>query len=335
MSSNPIFSDLIASKGYVIADGAMGTQLFEAGLDSGNPPESWNVDHPEKIRNVHRAYLHAGADLILTNSFGGNHFRLKLHSLQDQVYELNRAAAHNAKLAADEETGRSGRTVLVAGSMGPTGELLSPLGEMTVSKCEEAYAEQAEALTDGGADLLWIETMSDLAEAEAAVRGVRRASDLPVTVTMSFDTAGRTMMGLSAHMMSRRLETLDLAAIGANCGGLLADTEAAVVDIASNSKDSMADGTNPLVISKPNAGIPEWKADAMAYNGNPQIMAASAHRMLTAGATILGACCGSTPEHIAKMSAVLSGAEPVPDTPSPASSKTTTLKLRKRRRRQR
>lgn len=346
-TTDTVLSDLIASQGCVIADGAMGTQLFAAGLDSGNPPEAWNVDHPTKIQAVHQAYLQAGSDMILTNSFGGNSFRLKLHDLHNKTLELNEAAAHNARKAADEESERNGRPVLVAGSMGPTGELLSPLGEMTVSACEEAYARQAEGLAAGGVDLLWVETMSDLDEVMAAVSGARMASILPVAVTMSFDTVGRTMMGVTGQMTIQRLKELDLVAVGANCGNQLADTEAAVVQmIASLGREKSEDETSNggssasiAVIVKANAGIPEWKRTAMVYNGSPEMMAASAHRMLSAGATIIGGCCGTTPEHVRKISSVLKGGEPVPDIPAPistsTSSESTTTTRRRQRRRQR
>ena len=220
---------LLEAKGYVVADGAMGTQLFAVGLCAGDPPEAWNVHHAEEVRAIHRAYLQAGADLVITNSFGGTRFRLALHSLEDEVVELNEAAARVARVEADAEIERTGRPALVAGSMGPTGELLTPLGNMSAAACEAAFAEQAEGLAAGGADLLWIETMSDLDEVEAAVRGARSACDLPVAATMSFDTAGRTMMGVTGTEMAERLSGLGLAAMGANCGNNVADTEAAVI----------------------------------------------------------------------------------------------------------
>ena len=185
MAASAVFSELLAAKGYALADGAMGTQLFAMGLAAGEPPEAWNADRPAEIQAVHRSYLRAGADLVLTNSFGGNRFRLALHGLQDRVVELNEAAARNARLAADEESERAGRPVLVAGSMGPTGELLEPMGGMTAARCVAAFAEQAAGLAAGGADLLWIETMSDLREVRAAVRGARSAGDLPVAATMT------------------------------------------------------------------------------------------------------------------------------------------------------
>ena len=321
--------ELLAAKGYVVADGAMGTQLFAVGLSAGDPPEAWNVHHAEEVRAIHRAYYRAGADLVVTNSFGGTRFRLALHSLEDQVAELSAAAARNARIEADAEADRTGRPVLVAGSMGPTGELLEPMGNMSAAACQAAFAEQAEGLAAGGADLLWIETMSDLDEVEAAVRGARSACDLPVAATMSFDTAGRTMMGVTGTELAERLRELGLAAMGANCGNNVADTEAAVINVAAAS-------TGTPVISKPNAGVPEWSGDALVYDGTPDVLAAHAHRARSAGVTVIGSCCGSTPAHTAKIVAVLRGDEPPPDIESgPPSAAGTEDRLARRRTRRR
>ena len=320
--------EVLAAKGYLVADGAMGTQLFAVGLSAGDPPEAWNVHHAEEVRAIHRAYLQAGADLVVTNSFGGTRFRLALHSLQDQVAELSEAAARNARIEADVEAERTGRPVLVAGSMGPTGELLQPMGNMSAAACEAAFAEQAAGLAAGGADVLWIETMSDLDEVEAAVRGARSTCDLGVAATMSFDTAGRTMMGVSGTELAERLGELGLAAVGANCGNNVADTEAAVIAMA------MASTATP-VISKPNAGVPVWSGDALVYDGTPEVLAAHAHRARSAGVAVIGSCCGSTPAHTAKIAAVLRGDEPPPDIESapPSASKTEDRLARRRTRR--
>ncbi len=298
-------SGLLKANGHVLADGAMGTQLFAVGLGAGDPPEAWNLHHAEQVRAIHRAYLRAGADLVITNSFGGTSFRLALHGLDDRGVELNAAAARNARIEADAEAERTGRSVLVAGSMGPTGELLEPMGNMSAAECEAAFAEQAEGLAAGGADMLWIETMSDLDEVEAAVRGARSACDLDVAATMSFDTAGRTMMGVTGADLAERLDGLGLAAVGANCGNNVADTEAAVIAAASSASTP--------VVSKPNAGVPVWSGDALVYDGTPEVLAAHAHRVRAAGVAVIGSCCGSTPTHTAKIAAVLRGDEPPPD----------------------
>ena len=321
--------ELLQAKGYVVADGAMGTQLFAVGLSAGDPPEAWNVHHAEEVRAIHRAYLRAGADLVVTNSFGGTSFRLALHGLQDRVAELNEAAARVARIETDTEMERAGRRLLVAGSMGPTGELLEPLGSMSAAACEAAFAKQAEGLAKGGADVLWIETMSDLDELEAAVRGARSACDLPVAATMSFDTAGRTMMGVTGAELAQRLDGLALAAMGANCGNNIGDTEAAVSAVAAAS-------TGTPVISKPNAGVPVWSDDALVYDGTPEVMAAHAHRARAAGVAVIGSCCGSTPAHTAKIAAVLAGDEPPPDIDSaPPSTSATEDRLARRRTRRR
>ncbi|MCY3662134.1 MAG: homocysteine S-methyltransferase family protein [bacterium] len=294
-----VFAEFWDTKGYVVADGAMGTRLFAQGLVSGDSPERFNLVAPGRIRDVHRSHLRAGADLVLTNSFGANGLRLRLHNLGERTLELNEAAATIAREAAEAECRRGGeRTVLVAGSMGPTGELLEPLGTMTAADCEQTFAEQAEGLAQGGVDLLWIETMSDLGEVEAAVRGARSACDLPVAVTMSFDTAGHTMMGVSATVAAERLGGLDLAALGANCGNNFEDTEAAALAVHAARPDLP-------VISKPNAGIPYWSGNTFHYTGTPEMLAAHAQRAHQGGVRIIGACCGSTPAHIAAIAAAL------------------------------
>ncbi len=295
-----IFLEKLQSESYLILDGAMGTLLFDMGLEQGAPPEEWNVTHPERIQEVHRRYIEAGSNIVLTNSFGGTTYRLKLHSLQDRVYELNKAAAENGRLAAT----KAPHPIIVAGSMGPTGELMLPLGTMTVDEAEAAFAEQAKGLADGGVDLLWIETMSDLNEVRAAVAGVRSVCDLPIAATMSFDTNGRTMMGVTAEQTIKTLGELNLDAIGANCGQNLPDTMAAVQKMHQLYPDI------PL-ISKANAGIPHWNStDALVYDGTPDVMAGYAYHVHQLGATLVGACCGSSPDTIRAMRAALSGELP-------------------------
>ena len=301
-----VLHDLLAERGTLLIDGAMGTELFARGLGSGDPPEMWNVDHPDRVTAVHADYVNAGSDIVLTNSFGGTGFRLKLHKLDDRCIELNRAAAQVARAAADAHLAETGRRVLVAGSMGPTGELLEPMGSMTPATCADAFREQAIGLHEGGADLLWIETMSHLDEIAAAVEGARSVSDLPVCATLSFDTAGRTMMGVSGEDAVNRLAELGVDAIGANCGNNLADTEAALHEMRAANPDV-------LLISKANAGMPEWHGTELHYSGEPEVMAAHAVRQREAGIQIIGACCGSSPKHLAVMRQVLDGDLPVPE----------------------
>ena len=317
-------TELLNTNGFLVIDGAMGTELFAAGLSAGDPPELWNVDHPDRIRAIHQAYVDAGSDIVLTNSFGGNRHRLKLHSLEVRVHELNAAAAANARTIADS----ADRPVLVAGSMGPTGELFEPLGALTAAEAQEAFAEQAAGLSDGGADILWLETMSALPEVEAGVLGARSTSGLPIVVTLSFDTAGRTMMGITGEDAGALLAELGVDGIGANCGANLADTEAAVVAIHS------ACGDIP-VVSKANAGIPVWKGAELEYDATPEVLSAHAHRLREAGVSIIGACCGSTPDHIAMIRAVLDGDRPVPDIASPVATATVGSGERTDRRRRR
>ena len=319
-------TELLGANGFLVTDGAMGTQLFAAGLMAGDPPEVWNLEHPDRIRAIHQSYVDAGSDIILTNSFGGNRHRLKLHSMEGQVHQLNAAAAAIGRDVADS----ADRRVLVAGSMGPTGELIRPLGELTSDEAQVAFAEQAAGLADGGADILWMETMSALAEVEAGVLGARSASDLPIVVTLSFDTAGRTMMGLTGEDAGARLAELGVAGIGANCGANLADTEAAVAAIRSVCGDIP-------VVSRANAGIPVWKGAELEYDGTPEILAAHANRLRAAGISIIGACCGSDPSHISMIRAVLDGNQSAPDVAPPIATVTVgaeeRLKRRKHRRR--
>ncbi len=290
------FRELIASGETILLDGAMGTLLMASGLAPGDPPEEWNVLYPERLQDVHKAYIEAGSRIILTNTFGGSRYRLKLHGLQDRVTELNKAATVNARVAADSTT----ELVAVAGSIGPTGELLEPMGAMTFDEAQAAFAEQAAALTDGGVDVLWIETMSDLDEVRAAVSGARSASDLPLVATMSFDTRGYTMMGVSPAKALESLGGLDLIAIGGNCGSTLAETGAALEAMRSLDIDAM-------LIAKPNAGIPRWVDSDLVYDGTPDIMADFARQMRDLGVQLIGSCCGSTPDHTRAMRAALNG----------------------------
>lgn len=278
----------------------MGTLLFGVGLEQGAAPEEWNVTHPERIQEVHRRYIEAGSNIVMTNSFGGTCYRLKLHNLQERVYELNKAAAENARAAAANVP----QLVLVAGSMGPTGELMEPMGTMTFDDAKAAFAQQAKGLADGGVDVLWIETMSDLDEVRAAVAGARSVSNLPVAATMSFDTNGRTMMGVTAEQTIRVLGELNLAAIGANCGQNLPDTMAAIQAMHKIHPDI------PL-ISKANAGIPHWSSDGeLVYDGVPEVMAGYAYYVHQQGAQLIGACCGSSPATIRAIRAALNGEIP-------------------------
>jgi len=281
---------LLAQRPWLLADGAMGSNLFARGLTSGEAPELWNTEHPQRIRELQRSFIEAGADIILTNSFGGNRHRLKLHQAEGRVAELNEAAAGLARAEVD----KAGRTVLVGGSMGPTGEILEPLGPLSVAEARESFAEQATALARGGADILWIETMSSAEETEAAIEGAR-CTGLPIVTTLSFDTNGRTMMGITPAELAHLSHKHRLAACGSNCGVGAAELVASIVNLA-----AAADPT-AILVAKANCGIPQYVDGEIRFNGTPELMAEYARIALDAGARIIGGCCGTTPEHLRAM----------------------------------
>ena len=283
-------TNLLSEREWLLADGATGSNLFDRGLQSGDAPELWNVEHPQRIADLHRAFVEAGADIILTNTFGGTRHRLKLHKSENRVAELNEAAARLARGEAD----RVERAVLVAGSMGPTGEILEPLGPLMLEAAREAFAEQAGALKSGGADLLWIETMSSVEETEAAVAGAR-TTGLPVVATLSFDTNGRTMMGITPSELAELHRRNHLAACGSNCGTGPAELVACIVNLATASEPSA------ILVAKANCGIPQFVNGAIRFDGTPELMAEYACLSLDAGARIIGGCCGTTPDHLRVM----------------------------------
>ncbi|MBK7897062.1 MAG: betaine--homocysteine S-methyltransferase [Candidatus Promineifilaceae bacterium] len=288
---------LLATHDYLIADGGMGTMLMAAGLEQGDPPEMWNVLHPDRIRAVHRGYVEAGAQIILTNSFGGTSFRLKLHKLQDRAFELNKAAAELARAEADA----ADHPVVVGGSLGPTGEIMEPVGAMKYADAVAAFAEQAAGLAAGGADVLWIETMSDISEVRAAVEGCRESTNLPVVATMTFDTNGRTMMGVTPVQAFTELSAMNLIALGGNCGNGPEEIEGVIQAMYAANQEF------PFV-AKSNAGIPEYLHGHLHYNGTPEVMAEYAVKVRNYGARIIGACCGSSPAHVAAMRNALANA---------------------------
>jgi 5-methyltetrahydrofolate--homocysteine methyltransferase len=286
---------LLSDYPVILADGAMGTMLFEAGLEFGDAPEMWNLLHPERVRAVHRRHLEAGAQILLTNTFGGNRFRLKLHNLQDRVVALNRAAAENLRAAIDE----AGVTAVAAGDIGPTGEILAPLGDMAYEEAVAAFAEQAGALIAGGVDAIWIETMSSLEEVEAAVAGVRQVSaDVPIITTMTFDTHGRTMMGVRPEQAARALQGLGAVAVGGNCGNGPEEILAVIEKMHATLPEA-------VLVAKANAGIPTLVEGKAVYGASPEDMARYATAVAAAGARIIGGCCGNSPAHLHAMAAAL------------------------------
>ena len=287
---------LLASRSVLLADGAMGTSLFAQGLATGDAPELWNLTEAAGVRAVHQGFVEAGSDLILTNSFGANRCRLTLHGAETRVAELNRAAAGLARAVADGAP----RKVLVAGSIGPTGELFAPVGTLAPADGEAVFAEQAQALAEGGCDLLWIETLSAAEELRAALAGAAMTG-LPLVATMTFDTHGRTMMGLTpAAAMALRSE-LDArpVAFGANCGIGPAQLVESVLGLAA------AAAPDDLIVAKGNCGIPRYQDGHIHYDGSPAVMADYACLARDAGARIIGGCCGTTSVHVAAMAEAL------------------------------
>ncbi len=287
-------SRLLAARPWLLADGATGSNLFGMGLVSGEAPELWNISHPDRIALLHRGFVEAGADIILTNTFGGTRYRLKLHAAEGRVRELNVAATRIARAEADA----SGREVVVAGSIGPTGEILEPIGPLSASAASEAFAEQAAALAEGGADVLWIETMSSREEIEAAIEGAGSVG-LPLVTTMSFDTNGRTMMSLTPGELASIHRQHGLLASGSNCGVGPSELVASIVNLAT------ASAPTAVLVAKSNCGIPQYVEGAIRYNGTPELMATYACMAFDAGARIIGGCCGTTPDHLRFMRAAL------------------------------
>ena len=284
------FLKILEEKSHILADGATGTNLFAMGLETGDPPEPWNVDHKDRIRALHQGFVDAGSDLFLTNSFGGTSFRLKLHSLEKRVFELNKAAGLIAREVADQ----ADRRVIVAGAMGPTGEMIEPHGLMTPKEAADAFKAQAEGLAEGGVDVLWLETMYAMEELEAAMEAVKDIG-LPVCATMSFDTAGKTMMGITPSNLAKRSKDLNLSGFGANCGIGAPDLLATINDISKN----VDPGT--VVISKANCGIPEFVDGNIMYSGTEELMSQYVQIAMNSGAKIIGGCCGTSFDHVRAM----------------------------------
>ena len=305
MDSSLPFRDFLEQRGYVLADGATGTNLFRLGLQNGEAPELWNLNFPERVRSLHRDFIAAGSDIILTNSFGCNRQRLALHGAENETARLAKTAARLALAEAQ----KAQQPITIAGSIGPTGALLAPLGELSRQQAEEIFSEQAEALVEGGVDLLWIETMSAENEILAALRAAKKTGK-PVAVTLSFDTNGCTMMGIAPETIWSLFEKAQLwpDAIGANCGLGVSDTMLAILKIRSAVPKSVP------VIVKSNCGIPSFEKGEFVWSGTPELMAHYAVLARNAGASIIGACCGAGRTHIAEMKRAL---ETTPQGPPP------------------
>ncbi len=286
---------LLETNQTIIADGAMGSRLMAAGLPSGDSGELWNVENPDAVRAVHRSYIEAGSQIILTNTFIASRPSLERHDLGERTVELNRAAAENARAEADA----AAHPVVVAGSMGPTGLMFEPFGPLNAENGAEVFAEQASGLAAGGVDVFWIETMSDLQEVAAALAGCRRADPaIPVVTTMSFDRMGRTMMGTTPEQALQTLKPLGVTALGGNCGNGPDEILAVMEKMAALDEEV-------VLVAKANAGMPKIVDDQTVYDAGPQEMGRYAVEARDRGARIIGACCGSTAAHIAAIAAAL------------------------------
>jgi 5-methyltetrahydrofolate--homocysteine methyltransferase len=270
----------------LIVDGAWGTELMNRGLNPREVPDAWNVDRPEEIHSVALSYVNAGADIILTNTFGASPLKLAKRGLAEKTAEINRLGAEISKKAAS-------RRALVFGSIGPTGELIKPLGAATETELIKGFAEQAKALAAGGADGIVIETMMDLAEVKAALRAVKENTSLSVAATMTFNKAGgnyATLMGVRPDHAAVELERAGADIVGANCG--------AGIDLMIEVARLMRPATSLPIWCKPNAGLPELVNGKTVYRESPEKMASRFRELVEAGVNMIGGCCGSTPAHI-------------------------------------
>jgi len=282
-------------KGILISDGAMGTMLQGKGLTDGGAPELWNVENPTAIEEVLEEYAAAGANLITTNTFGGTRGRLQMHGLEDRLFELNKAGAEIARKVADRHPG-----CFVMGDVGPSGELMEPMGTMTIDEAKALFADQIKALVAGGVDAILIETMSDLQEVEAAVRAAKEiAPNLPIIVTFSFDTNLRTMMGVKPAVAVKTLAAEGVRIIGANCGRGVDEMRV----IAKELTEARPEGV--FIITQSNAGLPKLVGGDFIYDGTPEEMAKYAQDMKNLGVNVIGSCCGSSPAHTKAMSAAI------------------------------
>ncbi len=282
---------LLHAPGAILADGAMGTMLQAAGLPAGESPLLWNAEQPERVAAVHRAYLEAGSQVLITNTFTGSRFRLARHGLADCTAELNRAGAAICRAAIDAAGGHA----LVAGDIGPSGELLAPLGALAFDEAVDGFAEQATALIAGGADVIWTMTLADLEEARAVIEGVRRvAAEIPIIATLTFDRRGRTMMGVTPEQAAEALLAWGAAAIGGNCGSGPEETIGVI-------QRMRAVAPAALLVAKANAGKPELVDGKTVFPATPAVLAQYAADVYAVGARIIGGCCGNTPAHVAAM----------------------------------
>jgi 5-methyltetrahydrofolate--homocysteine methyltransferase len=289
------FLERLQSDEILVADGSTGASLQKMGLKPGIPPEDLVFDAPEMVLQLEEAFVTAGSDIILTDTFGGTRLRMQESKYGKRAPEVNIRAAELARQAASKRTG-----VLVGGSIGPTGKLIKPYGPLTVEEATQTFAEQAKALAEGGVDLLVIETMFAFEEADAAFNGARSVTDLPILVSFSYDRGVRTMMGVKPADMFKHYKEMGAALIGANCGTTLENMEKVLQEYAA------ADPDFPLW-AKPNAGLPHIVEGVTTFDVTPEQMAAYAVKYVALGARVVGGCCGNMPEHIAAIARAVKG----------------------------
>jgi 5-methyltetrahydrofolate--homocysteine methyltransferase len=288
--------DLLGRDLPVLLDGGMGTLLQERGLEGGAPGELWNVEHPDVIRKIHTEYAEAGARVLTTNTFGGTEPRLSMHGLGDRVHELNEAAAAIAHEVAQQHG------IFVAGDLGPTGELMFPMGTMDEEQATALFEAQLRGLVAGGIDIVLIETMSDLSEVKAAIAAAEKvAPNLPIIATLSFDTNLHTMMGVAPAQAVSELVDSSADAVGANCGRGLAELEQIMAAMADVRRDDV------LLVGQSNAGLPHLVGDRFVYDASVDDVAEHAVRLRDMGVDLIGCCCGSTPAFTAAMRDALAG----------------------------
>ncbi len=289
--AKPSFAERLKSGVPLVSDGATGTNLQARGLRRGLPSEAWMFEHPEQIELLHRDFVAAGSDIILTNTFGGSPLRLREAGLDGKVQEVNQMAIRLARQAA-------GEAAYVAGSIGPSGGLLKPLGPLEEAEVFASFAEQAQVMAETGVDLIVIETQFDLGEATLAVKAVRSVTSLPLVCSFSYDRGTRTMMGVKPSQMARVYADLGVDVLGINCGRSLDENFKALQELRS--------ATSLPIWFKPNAGLPKLDADDNpTYDVTPEAMGALAAQWLEAGAQVVGGCCGTTPEHLGSIASAV------------------------------
>ncbi len=293
------FRDALARRELLVADGATGTNYQARGLERGQAPEQWLYQAPDQVVQLHRDFVQAGSNVILTNTFGATAMRLTHAGLENDAVEVNHRAAKFAREAA--ASAKPGQTVWVAGSLGPSGQLLEPFGTLTREEAVAQFGAQAKALAESGVDLLIIETQFDMGEATAAFEGARAATDLPIIVSFSFDMGTNTMMGLKAAQVAQEMTALGADMVGVNCGRSLEEN---FVNL-----QEMRGATHLPIWMKPNAGLPRMTDDDVAiYDVTPEMMGEAAARWLEAGAQIVGGCCGTSPQHLAAIAQAVANA---------------------------